>query len=50
MAGIETNHWKRSMQTSTERLDLNNLPTGTYVIRITSGNRLIDSRKITILQ
>jgi hypothetical protein len=49
IAGIETNHWKRSMQTSTERLDLNNLPTGTYVIRITSGNRLIDTRKITIL-
>ncbi len=49
MAGMETNHWKRSMQVATEKLDMNNLPPGTYVIRISSGNRLIDSRKITIL-
>lgn len=49
IAGIETNHWKRNMQTSTERLDVNNLSPGTYVIRISSGNRLIDTRKITIL-
>lgn len=49
MGGIETNHWKRSMQVSTEKLDVNNLPPGTYVIQISSGNRLIDSRKITIL-
>jgi hypothetical protein len=49
MAGIELRHWKRDMQQSTEHLDVNNIPTGTYIIRITSGNRLIDSRKITIL-
>jgi hypothetical protein len=49
MSGIETRQWKRSMHNSTERLDINNLSPGTYVIRITSGNRLIDSRKITIL-
>ncbi|MEI6061193.1 MAG: PCMD domain-containing protein [Bacteroidota bacterium] len=49
MAGAETNHWKRYMQATTERLDINNLPPGTYVIRITSGNRLIDTRKISIL-
>ena len=49
MAGIETNHWKRTMLQSTERLDVNNLSPGTYVIRIVSGNRLVDSRKITIL-
>jgi hypothetical protein len=49
MAGVETNYWKRSMQIATERLDVNNLSPGTYLIRITSGNRLIDSRKITIL-
>lgn len=49
MSGLETNHWKRSAQQSTERLDVNNLVPGTYVIRITSGNRLIDTRKITIL-
>jgi hypothetical protein len=49
MAGIETRHWKRSMLQSTELLDVNNLPPGTYVIRISSGNRLIDTRKITIL-
>jgi hypothetical protein len=49
MAGIETNHWKRSMQVSTEQLDVNTLPAGTYVIRITSGNKLIDTRKISIL-
>jgi hypothetical protein len=48
MAGIEANHWKRSMQVSTEQLDVNNLPPGTYVIRITSGNKLIDTRKIII--
>jgi len=50
MAGIETKHWKRSMQLSTEHLDVGNLMPGTYVIRITSGNRLIDTRKITILK
>ncbi len=49
MSGMETNRWKRVMQTSTSRLDVNNLPPGTYVIRISSGNRLIDTRKITIL-
>jgi hypothetical protein len=49
MAGVVTNHWKRIMQTSNERLDINNLPPGTYVIHILSGTRLIDSRKITIL-
>lgn len=49
MAGIETSRWKRTMQLSTEHLEVNNLPAGTYVIRISSGNRLIDSRKITIL-
>lgn len=50
MAGIETNRWKRSVQRSTEKLDVNNLSPGLYVIRITSGNRLIDTRKITILK
>ena len=49
MAGIEIMHWKRKMQQSTEELDINNLPPGTYVIRISSGNRLVDTRKITIL-
>lgn len=49
MAGIETSHWKRVMQQSTERLDVNNLAPGTYVIRISTGNRLIDTRKITII-
>jgi hypothetical protein len=49
MAGIETKRWKRTMQFSTERLDVNSLVPGTYLIRISSGNRLIDSRKITIL-
>lgn len=49
MAGMEARQWKRSMQQSTEHLDVNNLPTGTYVIRISSGNRVIDTRKITIL-
>lgn len=50
MSGIEARHWKRNMQQSTEHLDVNNLPPGTYVIRISSGNCLIDSRKITILK
>jgi hypothetical protein len=50
MSGIETGHWKRNMQQSTEMLDVNNLPQGTYVIRISAGARLIDSRKITILK
>ena len=49
MSGIETRHWNLSMQQSTERLDINNLSPGTYLIRIASGNRLIDTRKITIL-
>lgn len=50
MAGIETNHWKRNMQLSTEHLDVGNLAPGTYLIRITSGKRVIDTRKITILK
>jgi hypothetical protein len=49
MAGTETRHWKRRMQLSTEHLDISNLLPGTYVLRISSGNRLIDTRKITIL-
>jgi hypothetical protein len=49
MAGAKTRHWKRSMQQSTGRLDVSNLPPGTYVIRVSSGSRLIDTRKITIL-
>ncbi len=49
MAGIESMHWKRTMQNTTEQLDINNLPPGTYVIRISSGNRLVDTRKINIL-
>jgi hypothetical protein len=49
MAGVETRHWKRSMQISTENLDVNNLLPGTYVLRISSGSRIIDTRKITIL-
>lgn len=50
MSGAEIKRWKRSMLHSTERLDVNTLSPGTYVIRITSGNRLIDTRKITILK
>lgn len=49
MSGQETNRWRKIMQQSTERLDVSNLLPGTYVIRISSGNRLIDTRKITIL-
>jgi hypothetical protein len=49
MSGQETNRWRKSMQQSTERLDVSNLLPGTYVIRISSGNRLIDTRKINIL-
>jgi hypothetical protein len=50
MGGIETRSWKRTMQQSTERLDVSALPPGTYIIRITSGSRLLDTRKITILK
>lgn len=49
MAGMQTNHWQRTMQQSTEKLDMGNLPPGTYLIRISSGNRLMDTRKIMIL-
>ena len=49
MSGIEIKQWKRAMLHSTERLDVNTLSPGTYVIRITSGNSLIDTRKITIM-
>jgi len=49
MSGIESRKWKHTMQQSTEHLDISNLTPGTYVIRISSGNRLIDTRKITIL-
>lgn len=50
MAGMEVRHWKRTMQASTERLGINNLSPGTYVIRISSGKRMVDTRKITILR
>lgn len=49
MSGIETRRWKRNMQQATEHLDIDNLMPGSYVIRISSGKRLIDTRKITIL-
>jgi hypothetical protein len=49
MLGTETRKWKRTMSQSTEYLDVNNLSPGTYIIRISSGQKLIDSRKITIL-
>ncbi len=49
MLGSETKKWKRTMSRSTEYLDVNNLSPGTYIIRISSGQKLIDSRKITIL-
>ena len=50
MGGTETRRWKRTMAQSTEYLDISNLKPGTYVIRITSGSRLIDTRKISILR
>lgn len=49
IAGVEIKHWKRSMLKTPERFDINNLAPGTYVIRISSGKRLIDTRKISIL-
>lgn len=49
MAGSLTKQWKRSVLNSTDKLDVSNLSPGTYIIRISSGNRLIDTRKITIL-
>jgi hypothetical protein len=50
MGGTEARRWKRTMAQSTEYLDISNLKPGTYVIRITSGSRMIDTRKITILR
>ena len=50
MGGTEVRQWKRSMTQSTEYLDISSLKPGTYVIRITSGRHLIDSRKISILK
>jgi hypothetical protein len=41
--------WNRSMQTDTEHLSMFDLDPGVYVIRISSGTKLIESRKITIL-
>jgi hypothetical protein len=49
ITGMEVGAWKRRMLSGTEKIDPGNVPTGTYVIRIRSGNRLIDSRKITLL-
>lgn len=49
MAGVLANQWKINMQRSTEKLDINSLPPGTYIIQVSSGKRLIDSRKITVL-
>jgi len=49
MAGAEARRWKRTMAKSTGYMDISNLKPGTYVIRITSGNRQVDTRKITIL-
>jgi hypothetical protein len=50
MAGIESRHWNKVMQQSTEYLDISKLTPGTYVIRISVGNRLVDTRKINILK
>ena len=49
VTGIPARQWKRTMSHSTEYLDVSNLTPGMYIIRITSGNRLIENRKITIL-
>lgn len=49
MGGEETRKWKLYMRHSTEHLDISNLPSGTYVIRISTGKRILDSRKITVL-
>ncbi len=50
MAGMEVRHWNRTMQASTERLGINNLSPGTYVIRISTEKRMVDTRKITIFK
>jgi hypothetical protein len=49
MTGYEVKHWMRYMQQSTEHFDITNLPPGTYILRISSGTRMIDSCKINIL-
>ena len=49
MAGQTIRQCNRTMQISTEHLDVSGLPPSAYLIRIIAGNKLIDSRKITIL-
>jgi hypothetical protein len=38
------------MEHSSEKLDTGQLPPGVYILRISEGNRIIDSRKITLLK
>ena len=40
---------RKTMDRSTERMDTGQLPAGTYILRISEGNTILDSRKITIL-
>jgi Putative carbohydrate metabolism domain/Secretion system C-terminal sorting domain len=49
MNGQVLQQWKKSMQVATEKLDVSDVSPGTYIIRIANSEKLIDSRKITIL-
>ena len=49
MAGQALVTERKTMDHSTERMDTGQLPAGTYILRISEGNTILDSRKITIL-
>lgn len=48
IAGQELIHSLKTMGKTSERLETGNLPAGTYVLRITMGRKLLDSRKIIL--
>lgn len=49
MAGTISGQWERTVQQSTEYLDIGNLKPGTYILSIRSGKQVVDTRKITII-
>ena len=48
MAGQEVFHSRRLMEKTSERFDTGNLPPGTYILRVSEGRKILDSRKVTI--
>jgi hypothetical protein len=50
MAGQAVVKKREAMEHSTERIETGQLPPGTYILRISEGKKLLDSRKISLFK